>query len=204
MTWKRTARICVPVCARSAEELSRLTARAAEPADFVEVRFDCMEESQLEAALDRLVADGYRRPYVFTLRPAEEGGRRAVGGDERVRFWEGLVARNARGELNLPVRADIELGLCETWLAARDPASVGFPFICSHHDFEGVSPGLGEVFERMLRVRAHGLKVAVRANAITDCIEVFKLLERARAEGREMIAVAMGEAGLLARVVRPS
>ncbi len=185
--------------------MSRLTARAAELADFVEVRFDCMEESQLDAALDRLVADGYRRPYVFTLRPAEEGGMRAVGGDERVRFWEGLVARRARSEFNLSVWADIELELFEKWLAAGDPEFIHkFPVICSHHDFEGVSPGLSEVFERMLRSRAYCLKVAVRANAITDCIEVFKMLERVRAEGREMIAVAMGEAGLLTRVLGPS
>lgn len=205
MTGANTARICVPVCARRADELPVAIARAAEVSDFIEVRFDCLDASHLETALDLLAADGYRRPYIFTFRPAEEGGRSAPSVRERMSFWESLTERRQRGEFNQPVWADIELGLCETWLEAGGAEFVRkLPVICSHHDFEGVSADLGQVFERMLRTRARTLKVAVRATDITDCIEVFKLLERAKAAGREMIAVAMSEAGLLTRVLGPA
>jgi 3-dehydroquinate dehydratase/shikimate dehydrogenase len=39
---------------------------------------------------------------------------------------------------------------------------------------------------------------------MTDCIPVLRLLERARREGLEMIAIAMGAAGILTRVLAPS
>jgi 3-dehydroquinate dehydratase/shikimate dehydrogenase len=52
--------------------------------------------------------------------------------------------------------------------------------------------------------RARILKIAVRANDITDCLPIFDLLERARREGREMIAVAMGEAGIATRILAPA
>ncbi|HVF29207.1 MAG TPA: shikimate dehydrogenase, partial [Pyrinomonadaceae bacterium] len=38
----------------------------------------------------------------------------------------------------------------------------------------------------------------------TECIPVFRLLERARRDGREMIAVAMGEAGIITRILAPA
>jgi 3-dehydroquinate dehydratase/shikimate dehydrogenase len=48
------------------------------------------------------------------------------------------------------------------------------------------------------------MKIAVQGDEITDCIPVFDLLERARREGRELIAIAMGAAGIATRVLGPS
>src|SRR5258707_8280091 len=48
------------------------------------------------------------------------------------------------------------------------------------------------------------LKIAVQANDATDCLPVFRLLERAQREGREMIAIAMGPAGIMTRILGPS
>src|SRR5262249_46971335 len=48
------------------------------------------------------------------------------------------------------------------------------------------------------------LKLAVKARDITDCIPVFQLMERARREGREIIAIAMDAAGLITRILGPS
>jgi 3-dehydroquinate dehydratase/shikimate dehydrogenase len=76
--------------------------------------------------------------------------------------------------------------------------------ICSHHDFRRTPTDLSALFERMARTPAHVLKIATQAEEITDCVAVLRLLEHARRDGREMIAVAMGEAGLLTRVLAPS
>ncbi|HEX8722549.1 MAG TPA: shikimate dehydrogenase, partial [Pyrinomonadaceae bacterium] len=59
-------------------------------------------------------------------------------------------------------------------------------------------------FDRMARTPARLLKMAVRANSIADCVEVMRLIERGRRGGREVIAVSMGEAGLLTRVLAPA
>jgi 3-dehydroquinate dehydratase/shikimate dehydrogenase len=48
------------------------------------------------------------------------------------------------------------------------------------------------------------LKLAVQANEITDCIPIFRLLERARQDGREIIAIAMGAAGIMTRILGPA
>jgi 3-dehydroquinate dehydratase/shikimate dehydrogenase len=56
----------------------------------------------------------------------------------------------------------------------------------------------------MAATPARILKLAVQAEEVTDCLPVFQLLDRARREGREIIAIAMGEAGLATRILGPS
>src|SRR6185369_7945998 len=48
------------------------------------------------------------------------------------------------------------------------------------------------------------IKIAGQANDILDCLPIFKLLDRACREGRELIAIAMGNAGIATRVLGPS
>jgi 3-dehydroquinate dehydratase/shikimate dehydrogenase len=76
--------------------------------------------------------------------------------------------------------------------------------ICSHHDFRGVPAKLEQIYDRLAATPARVLKVAVQANDATDCLSMFNLLERARMEGREMIAIAMGTPGLATRILGPS
>jgi 3-dehydroquinate dehydratase / shikimate dehydrogenase len=56
----------------------------------------------------------------------------------------------------------------------------------------------------MLSTPAQILKLAVQAQDVTDCIPMFQLLARARHEQREMIAIAMGPAGIATRILGPS
>src|SRR5260370_28737753 len=56
----------------------------------------------------------------------------------------------------------------------------------------------------MAGTEARVLKIAVQADDETDCLPVFRLLERAQREGREMIAIAMGPAGIMTRILGPS
>src|SRR5688500_14809639 len=201
------ARVCVPVCVRGADELAPSFARAAGLADVVELRLDCLEEGQLAAALERLGAllGETRLPFIVTYRPRGQGGGRDVSLGERLRFWRELpgALRDVGGRERSFV--DLELDLLES----PHGDSLGelfrrFRVICSHHDFEETPAGLGELFGRMARTPAEILKVAARANSVTDCVEVLRLCERGLREGREVIAVSMGEAGLLTRVLAPA
>jgi 3-dehydroquinate dehydratase/shikimate dehydrogenase len=56
----------------------------------------------------------------------------------------------------------------------------------------------------MARTRADVSKLATRANSITDSLILMRLLERGRREGRGVIAVSMGAAGVLTRVLAPA
>jgi 3-dehydroquinate dehydratase / shikimate dehydrogenase len=56
----------------------------------------------------------------------------------------------------------------------------------------------------MAATEARILKIAVQADDATDCLPLFRLLERAQREGRELIAIAMGPAGIMTRILGPS
>src|SRR6185503_4083079 len=74
----------------------------------------------------------------------------------------------------------------------------------SHHDFSGVPADLDQIYDRLAQTPARVLKIAVQANEIVDCIPVFRLIERAYRENREIIAIAMGNAGIVTRILGPS
>ena len=200
-----SARICVPVCVKHASELNAAIARAAEVADVIELRMDCLESLQLDKALRELGAIFHARqqPFILTFRPAQEGGARAIELHERKTFWltQGFLHD---GQFRFPEMADLELGM---FTEADTPFRSIFKeslLICSHHDFVGVPTDLSQLYERMAATRADVLKLAFHVDEITDCLKIFELLERARRDGRRLIAVAMGDAGIITRILAPS
>ena len=198
--------ICVPICVSRAGELVPAITRAAEVADLIELRFDCLAAPELEFALCNLSAilAGRARPLIFTFRPAEQGGRRSLDRTERLDFWNAVITRAAE-QKHFPAYADIELDLVESAPAsALATIAKNCRIICSHHDFAGIPSDLERVYERLARTPASVLKIAAQANEVTDSLALLHLLERARRAGREMIAVAMGDAGLWTRILAPA
>src|SRR5262249_37698417 len=126
-------------------------------------------------------------PVILTFRPVEQGGHRELDLSGRESFWK-TAPRTTWWDLE----ADLAL---ET-----DPSRI----IVSHHDFTSVPSDLTQIYERLASKPAGVIKIAVQANDTVDCVPVFQLLDRARSEGREMIAIAMGNAGLATRILGPS
>jgi 3-dehydroquinate dehydratase / shikimate dehydrogenase len=178
-------RVCVPVCAKSVAELEEQYQRAQQVGDIVELRLDCLE--QLPERFNKLTG-----PTILTLRPSEQGGYRTLNRAEREAFW--------RNHLEAKSLCDIELDLAANSTMEFDWSRV----IASHHDFTRVPHDLNQIYEQLAATPARILKIAVQANDITDCLPVFQLLERARNEGREIIAIAMGDAGIVTRVLGPA
>jgi 3-dehydroquinate dehydratase/shikimate dehydrogenase len=182
-------RVCVPVCAKNLVELEDACKRASEFADIVELRLDCVEGQV--SAVDELL-EKLSRPVILTFRPAEQGGYRALSRAERESFW-----RTDPGSASNTL-CDIESDLVVK-------SSLDWPrVIASHHDFNGVPDDLEQIYEQLAATPAHVIKIAVRANDITDCIPVFNLLKRARDDKRNVIAIAMGNAGIATRILGPS
>ena len=161
--------------------------RASEFADIIELRLDCVQ--QLDFEIEPFVKK-LSRPVILTFRPSEQGGYRVLGRPERAAFWT--------RDLEPDLLCDIEEDLVST-------ASFDWPrVIVSHHDFTGVPDDLEEIYVRLAATPARIVKIAVNANQITDCIRVFHLLDRANNEQRELIAIAMGNAGVATRILGPS
>ena len=157
---------------------------ACELGDWIELRLDCFDEipKNLEAIT---------RPLILTFRPSEQGGYRELTKAERRAFWTSAP----RGEtIWWDIEGDLVHDLAPDWSRV----------IVSHHDFSGVPDDLEQIYERLAQTPAAVIKIAVQANDILDCLPVFKLFDRARNEGREIIPIAMGNAGIATRVLGPS
>jgi 3-dehydroquinate dehydratase / shikimate dehydrogenase len=199
---KKQVRICVPVCESSPGGFEREIARAANEGDIIELRLDCLEPSQLDVALEGIHSkvEEVGATVIVTFRPAEQGGQREIDNPSRL-----LLFGNAIRYVRDAALFDLELDLCRGLCSGPQPFPVKWEqTICSHHDFVGVSSDLEQIYEKMTSTPAQILKIAVRADDVTDCLPVFHLLDRARRDGREMIAIAMGTAGIATRILGPS
>lgn len=192
--------ICVSICEETIDALEKAIGRARPLANIIEFRLDCIDPFQIGdnfSTLDHLFANS-STPIIITYRPAEQGGRRALDIKARLMFW--LFNRPSH-----PAFLDIEFDIARNAHAfdyGRKPD--WSRVICSHHDFVGIPDDLAQLYANMATTPAGILKIAVRADDAIDCIPVFRLLERARSEGRQMIAVAMGDAGIATRILGPS
>lgn len=185
-------RVCVPVCAKSFAEMEEACRRATAFADVIELRLDCVQESEFDI---EAFAKKLPRPLILTFRPAEQGGYRVLGHPEREAFWVGIgTAGKTLYDIEAELVGEASVGESVDWRRV----------IVSHHDFSGVPDDLEEIYERLAATRARIVKIAVRADDITDCLRVFALLERAQTEKRELIAIAMGNAGVATRILGPS
>ncbi|NNE97538.1 MAG: type I 3-dehydroquinate dehydratase, partial [Pyrinomonadaceae bacterium] len=188
-------KICVSVCAETADEFINKAKKAAEIADIVELRFDCLKKSSIDAALESLykLQKASQKPYLFTFRPKEQGGKRDLSSDERSSFWNSA-------NVSMETWVDMEADIIE-WSFNR----LFDKRICSHHDFTGVPNNLPEIYQNLKNTKADILKIAVQADDATDSIELWNLLQVAPEEKKNYcLPIAMGEAGKWTRILGPA
>lgn len=185
-------RICVSVCAETADELIETIKRAEEFADVIELRFDGLRKEELEKSLSRVLARTGEKPFLITFRPKGEGGRRELTVRERIKFWESVFLKNRRKDLLVDVELDLH-----SVLNLKTTKS-----IVSLHDFSGDRERLRANFEiYRLLADADIIKFAVQTDDINDSIAVWKLLENAKAANQAFVPIAMSEAGKWTRVL---
>ncbi len=183
-------RVCVPVCEKDLSAFKRACERATAWADVIELRLDCLELLGVSRAVSDL--SSFTCPVILTFRPSEQGGYRDLSRAERLAFWK---MQTAQGDaVWWDIEGDLADELVPDWSR----------IIVSHHDFSGVPSDLEEIYQRLAQTPGCVIKIAVQANEIVDCIPVFALIDRARSEGREVIAIAMGNAGIATRILGPS
>lgn len=182
-------KICVSVCAETTDELLKKIKRAEEFANFIELRFDCLENEQI---LKLLAFINTQKHLILTYRPKEQGGKIDLSKFERVAFWNAFIADGLFNKKKILV--DIEYDL------KSEISNLTFKKIVSFHDFNSVPKNLESTFE-YLSENDEIAKIAVQANEISDSIAVWKLLEKAKLENKKLIPIAMGEAGKWTRIL---
>jgi 3-dehydroquinate dehydratase / shikimate dehydrogenase len=194
------AKICVPVCVRQTDGMADAIAAAARIGDIVELRADCLVDPHAAVSFLNESARAIERPLIVTMRSPEQGGRAEIDYQTRRGFWSALDHSNAGYFI------DLELDMVQDF-ASLESAELPVDWsrvICSHHDFTRVPDDLERIFELMAATPAGTIKIAVQADDALDCLPIFRLLNRAQAEARAIIAIGMGEAGLMTRILGPS
>ncbi|MEZ5344522.1 MAG: type I 3-dehydroquinate dehydratase [Pyrinomonadaceae bacterium] len=186
-------KVCISVCAEFAEEFVEKTRRAAQIADIVELRFDCLENIKNEDLWSGLYSIYHESetPYLFTYRPKAEGGMRELTDAQRSDFWYDAVDID-----HFIPWVDMEIDMID-----NSPICYFERLICSRHDFEKTPANLEEIYDQSAATFAGVIKIAVQADEITNCLPVWKLLQRAMSDGKEIIPIAMGEAGKWTRIL---
>lgn len=205
--------VCVPIMVTDEASALRDAAAARDAgADMVEFRVDdsfAGAGDEEDAARVARLASRSPLPCILTCRPTWEGGHYDGDDDVRVAMFERACVGLQSGE-HAPRYIDVELAAYNRSDNLRlkvnlcvDPreSEHATGLILSSHDFNSRP---ADLTRRMLSMRSHETsrvhKVAFRARSLRDNIELFELLRHA---DRPMIALGMGEFGLMSRVLAP-
>ncbi|HEY1293531.1 MAG TPA: type I 3-dehydroquinate dehydratase [Chloroflexota bacterium] len=157
-------------------------------ADCVELRLDHFEEP---FDLNVLLRERGELPVVATLRPPDQGGRCNMPAEQRLEI---LVRAAELGAEYVDLEWD-----AATVAAQAAVRAAGARVIISRHDFSEMPAELADVWWSELAAQgADVVKVVGTAHDLRDCLTVFRALRRA---DRPTIAIGMGAAGLLTRVL---
>ena len=187
------ARICGSIGAKSVGSLRDQIRKAFTlGADYIEIRFDFLNTSDIERGIG--IAESSKDKAIFTLRSAQEGGKFKGTENERVEILEKLcIAR--------PMLLDVEYRTIKNNDYLADfLSSHQTPILLSWHDFKCTPPTyrLRKVLNGM-KIYSNFAKIVTTAREIHDVLRVLDLYEGA--SGLELIAFAMGEFGVISRIL---
>ncbi|MDX2017009.1 MAG: type I 3-dehydroquinate dehydratase [Planctomycetota bacterium] len=205
--------LCVPITVHDfAQAIDDATLAKRAGADLVEFRIDEVFSGSGDALEERLALDlcaNSPLPCIITCRSAAEGGGYDGPEMDRVSLYERLGTASGAGEVP-PRYLDFELASYvasenirqKINLAVDHPAQLRdlrTSLILSMHDFKGRPTDLTR---RLLVAREQEaprvIKVAYLARSLRDNLELLDLVTES---DRPMIALGMGEFGLLSRVL---
>lgn len=191
-------KICVSVCAETIEEFEKKIERAAEFADVIELRFDCLKNAASD--LDKLfqtltnLRETFLGKLLATFRSSEQGGKNNLTFEQREEFWIGSQIFEHTDW------ADLELDFPAGKIDARREKAFE-KVIKSQHFFDKPPANLEKIYEQISAANPDVIKIAVQTDDITDSIFVWELLKKAKSENKEIIPIAMGEAGKWTRIL---
>lgn len=174
-------------------------------ADAVELRLDYMPDADLATLMSAVPEGG---TVIVTARDRAEGGAWRYDDDQRIATLVDAAAHH-------PDYVDVELA---TWRRRADAESRLGPLldrpgersggeqspglILSTHDFDGRPADLDDLVEAIRAAPCQVVKVVWQAESVRDIYRCFEIMRSAnRRGGKPVIAIAMGEAGLAARIL---
>jgi 3-dehydroquinate dehydratase I len=186
-------KVCVSLATDSADKLPKLITRALQKrADYVEIRFDHTIYKEIDYALD--ISSRIKNRAIFTLRSKDEGG--AFDGDQSERV--SLLKKMARAS---PMLLDVEISIIKKDKEMRQFLKENkIPLLVSSHDFKK-TPNLSSLSKKFEDMSNYGnyVKLVTTARTFEDNFKLLSLYDNN--DSTKLIAFAMGEHGILSRLI---
>jgi 3-dehydroquinate dehydratase / shikimate dehydrogenase len=181
-------KICVSVCAKTAAELIEQIKRAEKIADVIEIRFDCLDESEFDPALRKLDELKCRKPFIATFRPKSDDAliifsRRIFDNDEeklkvvkatqyRFEGWRKIAKSKNVGFVDFETDIQCSFLSADVGRSWGDETSKVFSsdadkiltdkvVIISEHHYEKTPENLESVYENMLTNEDDGIQADI-------------------------------------------
>src|SRR5262249_43615332 len=207
MSKRDEARIAVPITSSNWSDAIASIGRAAAQADLIEIRLDYIQDRNLHLQSEEILREASAaspRPIIFTHRSGHPEPAPNRTGQNVSRLLGARKEPLARDYFDFDLRADNSVGfhLYNTYLRlfGEHPR-----IILSHHEFNSCSEReLMRTYQRISTFMPDIIKIVGNAGKIDDTLAIFALLDRARSENRDLIALAMGERGRISRILAPS
>ncbi len=191
----RVGRVCVALRGSTvAEMLERAEAALAE-SQFLEFRLDSLPHPAAALApIAQFLSEHKEAAAIATCR------RKAYGGDFNGTLAEELkILTRAAGSGFALVDLEIESAEEASEKALGALREAGAALLISFHDFAG-SPDAQAVFERIQRFAPDYVKIVSTAHCLADSLNLLRWTTE-RSGDAQLVAIAMGEAGIVSRVL---
>ncbi|MDW8240159.1 MAG: shikimate dehydrogenase [Acidobacteriota bacterium] len=194
--------IAIPVVAPTLSEALRRVAEAERLGDVIEFRLDYMADfSPADPVYSvRPLVNATTRPIILTYHPAFTRQPEQVPPfEDQVACWRALFSLTNVDR----VYFDLDLQLARWFQSSGEPVPWD-RVIASYHNFTETPQPLSLVYEQLAATPAAVLKIATHAQVISDNLRLFDVLARAIQDHRPLIALTMGEAGFMSRILSPA
>lgn len=182
-----TSKLVASVMGHSVSSMERIARQLPEGADIVELRLDGLTDP--DAADLATLARALTRPAIVTCRAKTEGGSFAGTDSERLSLLERAAAMGFD-------YVDVELAALERPFSKGDAK-----LILSHHDFTGLPRDGARLMDEALALDADVVKLAARVSSLDEAWSLAAMGDAVKKAGKAFAPVAMGPAGVAARIL---
>lgn len=197
----RVEKICVAIQAPTPAEMLARAEAALKDTKFLEFRLDYLQEPAAAVPkLKKFFAEHVQVTAIATCRRKPHSGHFAGSWSEELGILEKAARAGCRiVDLEVESAEEASAEAVETFRARIHAA--GAELLVSFHDF-GRTAGLEEAAERIAVFAPEYVKVVSTAQTLADNLAVLRLIEDISVSSR-VVGIAMGEEGLVSRVLGP-
>jgi 3-dehydroquinate dehydratase/shikimate dehydrogenase len=195
----RLGKVCIALRGTSVEELLQRAHAAIADSQFLEFRLDSLTRPTAALApIAQFLAAHKDVAAIATCR------RKAFGGEFSGSLADELVILTAAAEVGFAI-IDLEIESAEECSPAalevlRETADLsGTALLLSFHDFQAAGDPEA-TFHRIQRFEPDFIKIVNTAHSLTDSLNLLDWIKE-RSGDAQLVAIAMGEAGIVSRVL---